>query len=166
MHAHKQNKNAMRSIRLPRLLGLASVLPAFALTRSGRGLRVVACGAAVQDAVAVEFAVGDRLSGVAHIRPIDIRAKSLKANSALGCLLDFDCQRLIAPALSIGDLPEIGDRRTDLIGERLALILAQGFKVGVESIHGLNDSICFRLAQAHARKTITFATTANASFLF
>jgi hypothetical protein len=36
----------------------------------------------------------------------------------------------------------------------------------VESVHGLNDSICSRAAQALALKTIGFAITANASFRF
>lgn len=127
-------------------------------------LTIIRRGAVVQLPVAFEFAIRDRLCGTADVSPIHIWAQIFDLHGAVGCLLDLNGHRLSTPTLFVSELPEIGDGRTDLISDGLTLILGQGFEVGVESVHGSNDSICSRKAQALARKTITFAITANASF--
>lgn len=90
------------------------------------------------------LAIGDRLGRITNVSPVDVGSKILDAYGAVRRFFDLDRKGLVTPTLLVDDLPEVGHRCADRLGERLAFGFAQSLEVRVKVIHGSNDSICFR----------------------
>ena len=144
--------------------GAAAFSLRFVVSRTTKGLRVVACCHTIDEVLVLSF--GNRLKNPKDVSPIDVGAQIREQDLTLGLPSDVDSEGLAGTPSSAGDLPEVFNGRPEIVGEVLASLFAQALEVGVESVHVPYDSKCSRQVQAHACKTIEFANTAIASFQF